>query len=1007
MSMRSSVRRLAAAGLLIAASVAVVTGNVSAGEETAEEQAQGILSRVGVKRGICVLLGNTPAELAVALAQRSELTVYVQTPAEENVNATRSKADAAGLLGTRVYVEKGPLLNVHLADNMADAVLIPATVPMRAADRDELLRVVRPLGKLLLGNEEIIKPYPPEAADWTHPYCGADNNPQSRDRLARAPYLTQFLAEPYYVPFPEVTVTSHGRVFKAFGHVGYKQRDWPWVNTLIAINGYNGTHLWKRSLEEGFNIHRNSMIATPEILYVADSRSCKLLLAATGDLEGEITAPPKSTGPVWKWMAIEDGTLYALVGAEEYRDGTLRGNRTTHGWPWRPMTKGYDNPEYPWGFGRTFFAVDLKTRKVLWMHIEKEPIDGRAVALSSGRIFYYSHPKFLACLDAKQGKPAWRNSDPKLLEAIGPHHRAQTASLGFSTSAYLKSSDKALYFAGPQRLRLVAASTDDGHLLWQYPHGNYQLVLREEGLYAMGRTGPSKLFDPLDGRILADLTSSRGNCTRATGAVDSIFTRGKRHGGTLRLAVAGNQPQRIAMMRPDCHDGVIVAGGQLYFGPWMCDCSISLVGIICLGPAGDFHFESEATDDQRLEALADAGQSVRPLEISPGDWPTYRADNHRSAASTVDVPAKVAPAWRHEPTADVDPAAPVTAGGMVFTSGSDGVVRAVDAGGGELRWKAYTGGRILYPPAIDDGRLLVGSGDGRVYAFEAASGRPLWRFRAAPVERKINLYGRLASTWPVASGVLLDNGVAYAAAGIASWDGTHVYALDAATGRIRWQNNTSGRLLGKDKVTGVSVQGHLLLHQGRLYLAGGNVVSPAAYDVADGRCLSTLGDEWAKAPRGRELFLLNGEVVAFDRLLYSPKRYWQGRYFARHLLQADSGKVLIRGTVGRIMRITPQTAADENPKSLWESDCLQFPVAMALGNNAVVVAGRRPASEEARAKSAVIALAVDDGHELWRHELPATPLPWGTALDSAGRVIVTLEDGQVLCLAANIVTTGS
>ena len=45
-------------------------------------------------------------------------------------------------------------------------------------------------------------------------------------------------------------------------------------------------------------------------------------------------------------------------------------------------------------------------------------------------------------------------------------------------------------------------------------------------------------------------------------------------------------------------------------------------------------------------------------------------------------------------------------------------------------------------------------------------------------------------------GVVKQTANAYAAAGIASWDGTHVYALDAATGKIRWQNNTSGRLAG-------------------------------------------------------------------------------------------------------------------------------------------------------------------------------------------------------------------
>ncbi len=995
----------------------------------AAAEARELLDRMGVKRGISVLLAPEPAELALALAHESELIVYVQLPADEAVAAARRAIDAAGLLGTRVYVEKGDWSHVHLATSLADAVVVvPGAVRAVGSCEDELLRVVRPLGKVLLGDREITKPYPAEADDWTHAYHGPDNNPQSVDQLAQAPYLTQFLSEPWYVPFPEVTVTSAGRIFKAFGHVGYKQRDWPWVNTLVAINGYNGTLLWKRPIEPGYNIHRNTMVATPEILYLADSKSCKLLDAATGKVRGEIAAPDGATGPVWKWMAIDGRVLYALVGEEELRDETLRGTRTAAGWPWRPMTRGYDRQDYPWGFGRTFFAVDLKTKQVLWTHVEEKPIDGRAVAMTAGRIYGYSHPHCLVCLDAGQGKPAWRNSDPRLLEAIGAHHRAQTAPIGFASTAYMKCSREAIYFAGPQRTRLVAASTEDGRLLWQYPHGNFQLILRDEGLYAMGRTSSSRLFDPLTGEVRANLNCVRGNCTRATGTADSIFCRGHDHAGTLRLTVPDHQPRRIALMRPDCHDGVIAAGGLLYWGPWMCDCSISLVGNICLAPAGDFDFNAEATEAERLEPAGDVSQPIEPLEIAPGDWPTYRGDNQRSAARPVEIPKEVALAWEYEPPEGVDTTAPITAAGMVFVAGSDGLVRALDAAEGTPRWKAHTGGAIRYPPAVDGGRLFVASGDGWVYAFEAASGRSLWRFRAAPVERKINLYGRLSSTWPVASGVLVADGVVYAAAGIASYDGTHVYALDAATGRIRWQNNTSGHLFGEGRVTGVSVQGHLLLAGDRLYLAGGNVISPAEYDLSDGRLRNRLVDEWGgqkpppdpnwvynnevarymreqkllgKSPRGCELFLIDGEVVAFDRLLYAPKEYWAGRYFARSLLQAASGDVVIRSLDDRVVRMAPKTEGDEKPKAIWDVEGPTQSRAMALGSHAVVIAGGVNASDSDEPKYTLVARAVADGQPLWTQPLPAMPAWWGLATDRDGRVLATLQDGRVLCFAGS------
>lgn len=1011
--------------------VPVVLSEVVAAESPAlpasiESTAGEYLDRVGVERGICVLIAAEPADLAIEMARRSDLTLYVQVPDDARVAKTRQATDEAGVLGTRVYVERGDWSRIHLADNLADAVVVAQeVVAALEAKKSELLRVVRPSGRVLLGDGEITKPYPEEADDWTHPYHGPDNNPQSTDELARAPYITQFLAEPYYVPFPEVTVTSRGRIFKAFGHVGYKQRDWRWVNQLVAFNGYNGTALWKRPLEAGFNIHRNTMVATPEVLYLADSRSCKLLYAATGELEDEIAAPRDASGPVWKWMAITDGVLYAMVGEEEHRDQTLRGNRTAAGWPWRPMTAGYDRSDYVWGFGRTLFAVDLTTKRVLWRHIEEQKIDGRAIAMKGKRIYYYSHQNFLACLDAEHGKVVWKNSDSKLLDAIGPHERAQTARLGFASTAYMKCSAEAVYFAGPQRPRLVAASTRDGCMLWQLPHGNYQLVLRDEGLYGMGRTGPSRLIQPLTGEILAYLNCVRGNCTRATGTVDSIFCRGHDHAGTLRLTVPDHQPRRIALMRPDCHDGVIAAGGLVYWGPWMCDCSLSLVGNICLAPAGDFEFGAKAVDADRLEATAGAPKSPKKLSVASGDWPTYRADNRRSAASRSKIPVKVERAWRHEPPQGVDATAPVTGGGMVFLGGSDGVVRALHADSGKCLWKAYTAGAILYPPAIDHNRLFVGSGDGWIYAFEGATGKQLWRFRAAPVDRKITAYGRLTSTWPVASGVLVEDGIVYAAAGIASYDGTHVYALEAESGRLRWQNNSSGHFLADDRVTGVSVQGHLLLHQDRLYMAGGNVISPAAYDTKDGRCLNELVDEWGgqkppadphwkytreirqeesrqkrwgKAPRGCDLYLVDDDVVAFDRLLYAPKEHWAGRYFAGQWLQAGPKETLIRAVGNRIVRMA-SGAAGAPSKARWSVRGMEQPRAMAVGANAVVIAGKSNQSAETATGPVLVALSLEDGSSLWSQPLPAMPAWWGVAVDRAGRIVVTLKDGSVICLS--------
>jgi outer membrane protein assembly factor BamB len=981
--------------------------------------AEQILAKLGEGPGVCVVVGAGGSKMPLELARVSKWTLLVHADSLVAEKQLRREAEAEGLLGTRVYVEHAGDGRLPLATNLADALIVGDDGASRFS-AEELRRVLHPGAKLVRGSETVVMPSVRNNDDWSHPYHGPDNNPLSRDAAGGA-LLTQFLAEPWYVPMPQVTVGSGGRLFKAFGHIALKEREWPWLNSLVAINAYNGTHLWKRSLKPGFMIHRNTIIATPETLFLADDESCKLLRAATGELADEIVIP-RDVDPdgVWKWMALDGDVLYALVGAKEPLDKTIRGTREVAGWPWRELGEGYAG-KYAWGFGRTLVAIDPATKDILWKYQSSEPIDSRAMCLADGRLFVYSDGKFLAAVSVNDGKELWRNEDEKLLEAIGEHDRAQNPIKGFASSSYTKANDRGLYFAGPQRARLVGVSAVDGRLLWQYPHGNFQLILRGDGLYAMGRTETSKVFDYQTGRILADLQCYRGNCTRATATADSIFTRGYRHTGTMRLDLSGNEPRRIPLMRPACQDGVIVSEGQFYWGPWMCDCNHSLVGLICLAPAGDFAFHAEAEEAERLQRSSNATLSRPIITADAKDWPAYRSGAARQSAAGVKSPERAKALWQFKSKSGAEVTAPVCVAGRVYWSGLDGVVRCADAASGEVYWTAFTGGAVRFPPEFWQGRVYVGSGDGCVYCFDASTGERLWRFRAAPRERRINVHGSLESNWPIGSGVLVHDGVVYAAAGITSYDGTHVFALDAVTGAVRWQNNTSGRLAGDDRATGVSVQGHLLLHGDRLYLAGGNIVSPAEYDLADGRCLNKVSNEWLNAaadaafpppdnnnremfrrsPRGRELFLVDGQVRVFDELLYSPAKYGPSRYFGGHFLQATSGDASVRATFGRVVRLGPgvkdDAKAGAEPVGIWQTDAFADPRALAITENAVVVAGELASEGEGEEASfAVSTLDLDSGETRWSVPLPAAPVSWGLAIDRDGRAVVTLVDGRVV-----------
>ncbi len=1006
---------------------------------TDETTAQDTTESIEVEKGICVVLGDKAVEHAIKLARESELLIYIQLANAEDVQAARQEADAAGLYGTRIFIDKGSLQKLDLADNIADAVVAAGSA--EGISQAEVLRVLRPQGKAILGDRVVTKPFPQGADDWTHPYHGPDNNTQSNDRLIRAPYLTQFLAEPRYAPVPQVAVASGGRMFKAFGHVAFKEREEPFLNKLVAFNGYNGTMLWQRDLAEGVMIHRNTMIATPNLLYVGDDKSCKVIDAATGELADEIIPPSETAdGTFWKWMAMEDSVLYALIGEQEQKDPTMRWEREAHGWPWNPISQGFNQPDkikdpekayvaHPWGFGGSVLAIDPKTKKVLWSHRETEPVDGRAICMKNGRIYIFRFGAYLACIDAKSGEVLWRKTPanaPALFEAFGPYSNRQGASWNWRTTCYMKCSDDALYFAGPQVGKLLAVSTRDGRVLWSDPYNNFQLIIRDDELYAIAGQNdagsPSKKFNALTGEVLALFDTGRRACTRPTATIDSILYRAR--GGSTRFDLASSSPQLVSPMRPPCQDGVTIANGLLYWWPYVCDCQLTLYGITCLTSAGDFDFQPDITETSRLETGNGDIKKIASLPESDNDWPTFRADNTCSAMTNASIAKEAKLLWQYSPetastSSFVPVTAPVTAGGLVFTAGPDGIVRALEASSGRLQWKAFTGGAIRISPTIWRGRVFVGSGDGRVYSFEAKTGKLLWRFRAAPVERKVPLYGVISSTWPAASGVLVEDGVAYVAAGIVNYDGTYVYALDAVTGRLKWRNDTSGHL-NADAYSGVSVQGHMLINDGKLYLASGNAVSPAVYDIADGKCLNDPGKVQTltqnnvlltQSPRGWELSLLADIVVACGRPFYAHPKYevYDPTVFSRVFLAPCEGRDIVWVTNQQSKEILCLPPLDRrqlarsmaNPRNqflvdwrrlgikaepFWSHDCKNAK-AFACSSNAVLIA------EESKLK----AIDINDGSDMWSCALPVAPVEWGLAIDAHGRSIVALENGQVMC----------
>jgi len=238
--------------------------------------------------------------------------------------------------------------------------------------------------------------------------------------------------------------------------------------------------------------------------------------------------------------------------------------------------------------------------------------------------------------------------------------------------------------------------------------------------------------------------------------------------------------------------------------------------------------------------------------LSADDWPAYRADGHRSAVSEENIPAKLFASWifqpRHAPRTawpmpgeemprmHEDRAYPaVVAGGLLyFGNNVDNHVYALDAKSGKRVWDFAADGSVRFAPTVSNGRIYFGSDDGHVYCLDAPRGKLIWKYRAGPSGERIIGRSRMVSVWPVRTGLLLEDGVVYCAAGSFPYEGLYIAALDAKTGKAKWVNDTVGDQAWGLHYGGVSPHGYIVASGDTLFIPTGRSM-PAKFDKQTGK----------------------------------------------------------------------------------------------------------------------------------------------------------------------------
>lgn len=255
------------------------------------------------------------------------------------------------------------------------------------------------------------------------------------------------------------------------------------------------------------------------------------------------------------------------------------------------------------------------------------------------------------------------------------------------------------------------------------------------------------------------------------------------------------------------------------------------------------------------------------------DWPTYLHDNARSGvtAETLTLPLGEAwvfksrqapcPAWPapakqdfwHElrelkPVVTYDRAfmAVSTGDAVYFGSSADDKVYCLNTHDGSVRWTFYTEGPVRLAPSVWNGLVFFTSDDGCAYCLKADSGELVWKHRPGDQIRLIPGNGRIISTAPARTGVLVEDGIAYYFAGLMPTYEVYKCALEAATGKPLWCEKTDE----------VSPQGYLLASPEWLFVPTGRT-DPMLYEKATGRKVQGLG-----GPGGAYAVLIDDAVVS-------------------------------------------------------------------------------------------------------------------------------------------------
>ncbi len=754
-----------------------------------------LLRMSGTKGGLVVHLGCSDGALTARLRAGNQYLVHGLDTGASEVVAARANLIRQGIYGP-VSVDEWDGRNLPYADNLVN--LIVAEEPGHLSE-EELLRVLAPRGVALLLRDgtwkKVIKPWPKEMDEWTHYLHDADGNPVAQDSIVGPPERLQWVGGPIWARHHDhmasmtSLVSARGRLFYILDEGPTASIQLPPRWQLVARDAFNGVILWKRDIGD-WNSHHYPLKSGPAHLLRR--------LVAVGDrvyvtlgIDAPVTALDAATGKTvltykgsehTREIVVSDGVAFFVADTSR---SLLPDWRRKDTYVWANTSRA--NPNWGWkGTTRKIFAYNAKSGSLLWQ--ADAPVAPCSLAADAKYLVFHDGQK-LVCMDRRKGDLLWE-SEPAPT-AIPVHTNTGPRVLIY----------KDVVLLADNKGKMSGWSTKDGKKLWEQDHrpsGHMSLkdLFVVQGLVWTGSIASSNQdgtffgYDPFNGKQVRQFPADvqvhwfHHRCYPSKAAGRYLLTA---RNGTEYIDLTTEHWKPHHWVRGGCIYGVMPCNGMTYAPMNSCGCQLEakVTGFNALasGPV-----PRPAKADLTTEARLKRGPAYGKADGSPAgptDWPTYRHDASRSGAISVNVPTGLKQTWQAKLPGRLS--APTIAVGKIFVASTNThTLYALDARMGRRLWSYTTGGPIDSPPTYHKGLVLFGSADGYVYALRASDGVLAWRFRGAPLDRRIMAWEKLESVWPVHGSVLVHNGVLYCTAGRNMYvdGGIRFIRLDAVTGKL-------------------------------------------------------------------------------------------------------------------------------------------------------------------------------------------------------------------------------